>query len=90
MTPQCGNIKIFISFRFYVKSILVDSRSAKAAIFAILGAVNFVNLVNIGLQKVQKFIQIKSSAPKCVKMANFALQESPKLISRKICLIEKL
>ena len=36
-----------------------DSRSAKTAIFALLGAVNFVNLVNISLQKVQKFIKVK-------------------------------
>jgi len=34
-----------------------DSRSAKTAIFAILRAVNFVLLVNISLQKVQKFIK---------------------------------
>ena len=36
-----------------------DSRSAKFAFFAILGAVNFVHLVNSSLQKVQKFIKIK-------------------------------
>ena len=31
----------------------VDSRSAKIAVFAILGAVNYVHLVNFSLQKVQ-------------------------------------
>ena len=36
-----------------------DSRSAKSADFAILGAVNFVHLVNFSLQKGQKFIKIK-------------------------------
>ena len=36
-----------------------DSRSSKTAIFAILGAPNFVNLVNLSLQKVQKIIEIK-------------------------------
>ena len=36
----------------------VDSRGAKSAIFAILGAVNFVHLVNFSLQKVQKIIKI--------------------------------
>ena len=36
-----------------------DSRSAKSAVFAILGAVNFVYLVNFSLQKVQKFTKIK-------------------------------
>ena len=37
----------------------VDSRSAKTGAFAILGAVNFVHLVNFYLQKVQKFIKIQ-------------------------------
>ena len=41
----------------------VDSRSAKTAIFAILGAVNFVHLVNISLQKVQKFLKYQKSEP---------------------------
>ena len=30
----------------------VDSRSTKTAIFAITGAVNFVNMVNFSIQKV--------------------------------------
>ena len=38
---------------------LWDSRSAKTAIFAILEALNFVNLVNISLQNVEQFIKIK-------------------------------
>ena len=36
----------------------VDSRGAKTAIFAVLGAVKFVDLVNISYQKVQKFIRV--------------------------------
>ena len=40
-----------------------DSRSAKSAVFAILGAVNFVHLVNFSLQKVQKFIKNQNSEP---------------------------
>ena len=62
-----------------------ESRSAKTAVFAILGALNFHNLVNFSLQKVQKFIK-KSQfrASKCVKMADLALLECPILISRKI------
>ena len=36
-----------------------ESRSSKTAVFAILGAVNFVDLVKFSLQKVQKFIRIK-------------------------------
>ena len=48
---QCGNFKIFLSLRLYVKL------SAKTAAFAILGAVNFVHLqivVNFSLQKIIK------------------------------------
>ena len=36
-----------------------DSRSAKSANFAILGAVNFVHLVHFSLQKVKKSMKIK-------------------------------
>ena len=57
-----------------------ESESPKTAVFAISRALNFVNLVNFSLQKVQKL---------SVEMADFALSESPKLISRKILVIEK-
>ena len=56
-----------------------ESRGAKTAVFAILGDLNFVDLVNFSLQKVQKFRDSE-----CGKMADFTLQESSKLISRKI------
>ena len=36
-----------------------ESRSCKSGNFAILGALNFVNLVNFSLQKVQKLIKNK-------------------------------
>ena len=45
---QNGNFKIFVSRIFYVKSV-----------YAILGAVNFVHLVNFSVKKVPKFINIK-------------------------------
>ena len=61
-----------------------ETRSPKTAFFAILGALNIVTLVNFILQKVQKFKKSKFRASKCVKMADFALLESPNLISRKI------
>ena len=60
------------------------SKCAKTAVFAISKAVNFGHLVNFSVQKVQKS---KFRASKCGKMADFALQESAKLISRKIYLI---
>ena len=40
-----------------------ESRSSKIAIFAILGPMNFVNLVNCCLQKMQKSIKIKFQIP---------------------------
>ena len=36
-----------------------ESRSSKSAVFAFLGALNFVDLVNFSLQKLQKFINFK-------------------------------
>ena len=36
-----------------------DYGSAKTAVFAILGALNFANLVNCSLQKVQKYIKFQ-------------------------------
>ena len=56
---QYGNFKIFLSLRFYVKSLLVEIRSAKNAVFAIFGALNYVNLVDFSFQKAQKFMKIK-------------------------------
>ena len=41
---QCGNFRIFLSLRFYVKSILWIL-SAKTAVFSNLGLVNLVHLV---------------------------------------------
>ena len=38
---QCGNLRIFLSLRFYVKSTFTESRSAKSAILAHLEALHF-------------------------------------------------
>ena len=46
-------IQILLEINFW------ESRSSKTAIFAILGALNFVNLVNFSIQKLQKFIKIR-------------------------------
>ena len=40
---QCGNFRIFQLFRFYMKSILEDLEVLKMPIFAMFGALNFVN-----------------------------------------------
>ena len=55
----CGNFKIFCITQILREINIVDSRSAKTAIFVILEAVNFVHLVNSTLQKVQKVIKNK-------------------------------
>ena len=54
-----------------------ESRSSKTAAFAILGALNFVNLVNFSLQKWKKTWNAKFRGPKFVKMIDYALLESP-------------
>ena len=58
-----------------------ESRSWKIAVFAISEALDFVDLANFSLQKVQNFIKIKIQN---LQMADIALIESPKFISRKI------
>ena len=58
-STRCGNFRIFLSFRFYVKSILENLAVHKLLFFAITGARNFVNLVNFSLQNVQKCSEIK-------------------------------
>ena len=40
-----------------------ESRSARNAVFTILGVLNFANLENFSLQKVQKFIKNQNSEP---------------------------
>ena len=52
MIMQCENLKIFVSLRFYVKSIL-NSKSAKTAVFAIIRAVNFVDSKSAKIHKNQ-------------------------------------
>ena len=64
---------------------LGEARSFKTAVFAILGALNFGNLVKCSIQKSAKMN--KNQICKCVKKPDFALLESMKLISRKICVL---
>ena len=49
------------------------SRSYKTAVFVIFGVLNFVDLVNFSLQKVQKFKKNYNSEPlNVLEMADFA------------------
>ena len=58
-SSRYGNFMTFGITQILREINFVDSRSAKTGAFAILGAVNFVHLVNFYLQKVQKFIKIQ-------------------------------
>ena len=80
-------------FGFFINQILRETmfglenlEVVNLAFFANLGALNSVRLVQFSLQKVQK---LKLRASTCVETADFALLASLKLISRKICVIEK-
>ena len=73
---------MFQNGRFYTSRILkID--------FTILGALNFVNLVNCSLQKVQKFIKNQNSQSlNVLKRQILQFQNFEKLISHKILVIE--
>ena len=58
-----------------------ESRSSKPTYSFILGTMNFTDLVNFSLQKVQKFIMLKWHF--------LDLKKSPTLISRKKLAVEK-
>ena len=82
-SPQCGNLRIFLPL-----------------IFGILEVQNLLFLPFLGLWilliwyfsafwKYKNSQKLKFRASKCVKKADFALLQCPKLISRKIWMIEK-
>ena len=63
-----------------------ESRSSKPTFFAILVALNFGNLVDFSIQKLEKLHQYENSEPLsllCVKMADFESLNSLILISHK-------
>ena len=85
---QCGNFMIFLSLRFYVKAIFVESISAESAILTHLGALNFEFHEFCIFWRLQSTKLTKFRAPNMAKMA-LELLNSPKLISRKIWVTEK-
>ena len=81
---ECENFIIFLSLRFYVKSIFgILDRSAKYAILTHLQAL-FALFCRLKCTKSTKF-----RGPKMAKKGILGLLDSPKLISRKIWMIEK-
>ena len=82
--PQCGNYRIFLSLRFYVKSKLVNLRYSNLQFQAFqqivrLWIINLCTFWRLEFTKLTKF-----RAPNMAKTAVLELLDSPKLISRKI------
>ena len=68
---QCGNFMIFLSLRFYVKSILENSRSAKSAILTHSQALNFDIYEILHFLKAEIYQINKVHSPKNSKNDNF-------------------
>jgi len=81
---QCGNSKIFLPLKFYVKSILPDLRRSKIAILVILEAFNFDFWEFLMLSNVEFSLKIKFKVSKMTRFAVFELVNLPNMISRKI------
>ena len=63
-----------------------ESRNSKTAVFAIL---EFWQFSKFQITKSAKINENQNSASKSVKVADFALLETPKIISNKTCVVEK-
>ena len=74
----------FLPLRFYVKSFFDDFRVSKTAILTILEALNVDFGKFLHFLKAKIYQNKKSRASKTVKMVDFELLDSPKMISRKI------
>ena len=73
-----------MSLRFYVKSLLDNSEVIK------LPFLRMWNMLIWQISALRKYIKTRFRTSECVKKADFQLLEPPKLISRKIGVIEKL
>ena len=87
---QCGNFRILLSLRFYVKSILGIVEVQKLLFLPFWGLWILLIWWIAAFKKCKNSKKSKFRAFKCVKMADFGLLESSKLISRKIWVIQKL
>ena len=87
---RCWKFRIFQSFRLYVKSILENAEVLKLPLLPFKGS-EFCWLGTLHPSKIAKIHKKpKLRDSQCVKMAYFALLETPKLISRKVWGVEKL
>ena len=59
--PKCGNIRIFLSLRFYVKTIVTILEIAKMVILTIFEVLNF-HLVNFWPQKLLKWTKVQNQS----------------------------
>ena len=74
-----GHFMIFLSLRFYVKSVLEDLEVVKLPFFAIFGALIFVNLVDFRHRKVQKYIEIQIQSLQNCENARFCTSRISKI-----------
>ena len=79
-----------LSLRFYVKSILENQEVQKTAFFQFYRIWNLLIWYISAFQNYKKLKKINIQRLECVKMADLALQESPKSMSRKVLVIAKL
>ena len=76
---QCRNFRFFLSFRFYVKTMLENSAGLKLWFLGTLEALNFANLVNFRTSKkckISKKSKFRTSI--CVKKDRFCISRMPK------------
>ena len=86
---QCGNFMIFLSLRFYVKTILENLEVQNLLFFTHLGALNFDFYEFCTFWRLKSTKLTKLRAPKMAIKAVLELLDSPKLFSRKIWITEK-
>ena len=78
-TVECEKLRIFLLLRFYMKSILKNLEVLKLPYLQLCSFGNVQPSKSANIYRKSKF-----RASQFVKKAHFALQESPKLISRQI------
>ena len=88
MSTQCGNFRIFLPLRFYVKSMLGISKVQKSPL-TFLEALNFEFHTFLNFLRPEILPEKNSEHSKLQRMAVFKLLKRSKLISRKISMAGK-